>query len=153
MLEKNGYFIYTNVGYSMMPLLRPRRDLIEIRKLSGRAAKYDVVLYRRAREKSGHYVLHRVLKVLPDGKYIIAGDHNTFKEYDVTDEMILGVMTRVIRGGKSIYPNELKYRLYIHLWCDFFPIRTAILRGKGLIWKLYGKMKKKIGNNPSSLLM
>ena len=34
-LEEKGFLIYTNVGYSMMPLLRQRRDVIEIRKKDG----------------------------------------------------------------------------------------------------------------------
>lgn len=125
LLEKDGYLVYTNVGCSMMPLLRQRRDIIEIRRKVGRCRKYDVALYKRG----DRYILHRVLKVLPEG-YVIAGDHNTFLERDVTDDMILGVMTRVIRDGKSIPVDDWRYRLYVHLWCDFWPVRMAILRAK-----------------------
>ena len=125
LLEKDGYLVYTNVGCSMMPLLRQRRDIIEIRRKAGRCRKYDVALYKRG----DRYILHRVLKVLPEG-YVIAGDHNTFLERDVTDDMILGVMTRVIRDGKSIPVDDWRYRLYVHLWCDFWPVRMAILRAK-----------------------
>ena len=125
LLAKDGYFVYTNVGGSMLPLLRQHRDVIEIRRLTGRAKKYDVVLY-----KSGDkYILHRVLKVRPND-YVIAGDHNTFKEYGITDDMILGVMTRVIRDGKSISPADWGYKLYCHLWVDFYPIRVFILKLK-----------------------
>jgi len=64
LLKKDGFIVYTNVGFSMMPLLRQRRDIIEIRaKGPGRCRKYDVVLYRRGEK----YILHRILKVLPDG--------------------------------------------------------------------------------------
>ena len=63
-LEKEGAIIYTNVGASMMPLLRQRKDIIEIRrKEPGRCKKYDVVLYKRGDK----YILHRILNVLPDG--------------------------------------------------------------------------------------
>ena len=31
-LQKNGYLLYTNTGYSMMPLLRQKRDIIEIHR-------------------------------------------------------------------------------------------------------------------------
>lgn len=140
-LEKDGYLVYTNTGYSMIPLLRPRQDIIEIRPLTGRAKKYDVVLYRRIQNSGAPYILHRVLKVLPDGKYIIAGDHNTFKEYDVTDDMILGVMTRVIRNGKSIYPSYWMYQLYVHLWCDFYPVRVAMLKTKMIIRRIGDRIK------------
>ena len=79
MLSEWGYIVYTIKGTSMMPLLRQYRDIIEIRpKGEHRCKKYDVVLYKRGK----NYILHRVLRVLPDG-YIIAGDHNTFLEYDM----------------------------------------------------------------------
>ena len=73
------------------------------------------------------YILHRVLKVLPD-RYLIAGDNNTFVERDVTDAMILGVMTRVIRNGKDIYMDSPWYQLYVHMWCDCWPVRMLIIR-------------------------
>ena len=129
LLEETGRIVYTNVGCSMMPLLRQRRDIIEITpKGPGRCSKYDVVLYKRG----NRYILHRIISVTPSG-YVIAGDHNTFKEYDVTDEMILGVMTRVIRNGKEIVPTDMLYKLYYHIWVDFYPIRVLILRTKSRI--------------------
>ena len=128
-LEEKGFLIYTNVGFSMMPLLRQKRDVIEIQKKgSGRCNKYDAVLYKRGE----NYILHRILKVLPKG-YIIAGDHNTFLEKDVTDDMILGVMTRVVRDGKTISVDDFWYKTYVHLWCDVYPVRMLILKVK---WKV-----------------
>ena len=127
MLRQDGYILYTNTGYSMLPLLRERRDIIEIRpKGSPRCKKYDVVLYRRG----GMYILHRVLRVLPDG-YVIAGDHNTFLERDITDGQILGVMTRVIRNGKSVTPDNFLYKCYVYLWCAPYPVRIFIQRCVG----------------------
>ena len=140
LLEKNGYLVYTNVGYSMLPLLRQRRDIIEIRKKEpGRCKRYDAVLYKRG----DMYILHRVLKVLPKG-YLIAGDNNTFVERDVTDGMILGVMIRVIRNGKDIYMDNPWYRLYVHLWCDCWPLRMLILRGIRKVRDVLGAVKRKL---------
>lgn len=106
----------------MLPLIREKKDIAEIRGIKSCPKKYDVVLYKRENK----YILHRILRVTPTG-YIIAGDHNIFKEYDVTDDMIVGVMTRVIRNGKSIYTTDWRYKIYYHLWVDFFPIRVIIL--------------------------
>lgn len=141
MLEQNGYIVFTNIGISMLPLLRQKRDVIEIRKKGpGRCKKYDVVFYKR-REK---YLLHRILRVLPDG-YIIAGDNNTFIETDIGDEQILGVMKRIIRNGKEIdMENNKAYHFYVHLWCDFYPIRMAIIRQKNRIWHVLSIIKHKI---------
>lgn len=139
-LETKGFLLYTNVGCSMMPLLRQRRDVIEIRrKGSGRCKKYDAVLYKRGEK----YVLHRILKVLPQG-YLIAGDNNTFVERDVTDGMILGVMTRVIRDGKDIYMDNPWYRLYVHLWCDCYPVRMLVLRGIREVRSILGAVKRRL---------
>lgn len=129
LLQQDGYLVYTNIGCSMMPLLREKRDVIEIRKKeSGRCKKYDVVLYKRG----DRYILHRILKVLPQG-YIIAGDHNTFIEKDITDDRILGVMTRVVRDGKTISVDDFWYKAYVHLWCDVYPVRFIILKMKRFI--------------------
>ena len=139
-LEKDGVLVYTNKGYSMMPLLRQRRDIIEIRKKEpGRCKKYDVVLYKRGDK----YILHRILKVLPEG-YIIAGDHNTFLEKDITDDMILGVMTRVVRDGKTISVDDFWYKAYVHLWCDVYPVRMGLLKAKRFVYKCLSFVKRRI---------
>ena len=140
MLDEKGFLIYTNVGYSMMPLLRQKRDVIEIQKNENeRCKKYDVVLYKRGDK----YILHRILKVLPNG-YIIAGDHNTFLERDVTDDMILGVMTRVVRDGKAISVDDFWYKAYVHLWCDVYPVRMGILKVKAFVYRCLRFVKRKI---------
>ena len=145
MLETRGYIVYTNVGHSMMPLLRERRDIIEIRKKGpGRCRKYDVVLYRRGEK----YILHRILRVLPEG-YLIAGDNNAFVERDITDEKIIGVLVRVIwNSGKGkrreITPENKGYRVYVHLWCDLYPIRMGILRVRNFVWRIGSRVKRTV---------
>ena len=135
MLDERGYVVYTNVGTSMMPLLRQRRDIIEIRpKTEGRCERYDVILYKVGE----HYVLHRVLEAR-EGYYVVAGDNNAFLEH-VTDEQVLGVMTRIIRDGKDVTMDSPKYRAYVHLWCDALPVRFALLRLRGKL----GRVKRKV---------
>ena len=140
-LNRDGVLAYTNTGVSMMPLVRQRKDLIEIRKKAhGRCKKYDVVLYKR----NGQYILHRILRVLPSG-YLIAGDNNFFVERDITDADILGVMKRVIRNGKNITMDDPLYRFYVHLWCDCYPLRMFLLRGKAFISR---NLRKKLNIQP-----
>ena len=142
-LEKDGYLIYTNVGTSMLPLLRQHRDIIEIHRKAPNISckRYDVVLYKRGDK----YILHRILKVRPKD-YVICGDNNIFCEYGITDEKILGVMTRVIRDGKSIYSTDWKYKLYVHLWCDFYPVRAAFLYFKMVIRAAGHRLKELISH-------
>ena len=138
LLDQKGYLVYTNVGISMLPLLRERRDLIEIRKKQGRCKKYDVVLYKRGDK----YILHRIIKVR-EHDYVIRGDNCIAQEYGITDDMILGVMTRVVRDGKDIYTTDWRYKLYYHLWVDFYPIRILILKLKTKAWAVAHLMKLK----------
>ena len=123
-MDSYGRLIYTNIGTSMLPLLRQKRDLMIIdKKNDERCKKYDAVLYKRA---NGQYVLHRILKVRKND-YVICGDNCYRKEYGVTDNQILGVLTAVVRDGKTVYTSNRKYLLYVHLWCDFFYVRACIL--------------------------
>ena len=122
-LERRGKLVYPNVGTSMMPLLRQHRDLMILsRRPKGRLKKYDVVLYRRG----DRYILHRILKVRKDD-YVICGDHNWRREYGIRDEQIIGVLTAFVRDGVETSVTDRRYLCYVHLWCDFYPIRAGIL--------------------------
>lgn len=135
-LQKNGRLIYTNVGVSMLPLLRQNRDLMIIEKPTGRLKKYDCPLYKR---DDGHYVLHRILKVR-ENDYVICGDNCWQREYGITDDNIIGVLTAVVRDGKTILVADWRYRLYVHIWCDFFWVRYVLLRFKNLLVRLKRKL-------------
>jgi hypothetical protein len=109
----------------MLPLIRQGRDLMVIRKPSGRLRKYDVPLYRR---DNGQYVLHRVLKVREED-YVICGDNCIRLETGITDRQILGVLTAVVRDGKELPVTDWRCRLYVLLWCGLFPLRVFALKG------------------------
>ena len=137
-INRTGRLVYTNVGRSMMPLLRQHKDLMIIEKPAGRCRKYDVPLYKR---DNGQYVLHRILKVRKED-YVICGDHCWRKEYGITDRHIIGVLTGVVRNRKTIPVTDRRYLAYVHLWCDFFYIRAAILLSKSLFYRLKRKLRR-----------
>lgn len=124
-LEKEGRLIYSNVGDSMLPLIRQGRDLLIIERAKGRLKKFDVPLYRR---DSGQYVLHRVMEVREDD-YVLCGDNRWSKEYGITDRQILGVLTAVVRDGRELSVRDPRYRAYVCLWCGLYPLRAFFLRG------------------------
>ncbi len=120
-LERDGVLVYTNKGRSMLPLLRENRDLMVIeRKGPERCKKYDAVLFKRGDK----YVLHRILKVREQDYYIV-GDNLRKGDY-VRDEQILGVLTQVVRDGKTINADDPAYLRYVHLWCGCLPLRSGI---------------------------
>lgn len=126
-INTHGSLVYRNTGDSMLPLLRQGRDLMVIvKKPEGRLKKYDVPLYKR---DSGQYVLHRILKVR-ENDYVLCGDNRWKREYGITDRHIIGVLSQVIRDGKTISVTDKQYLKYVHLWCDFYPVRAAILWAK-----------------------
>jgi len=144
-LNEQGWLCWTNVGISMMPLLRQGRDLLLIaRKGSERCRKYDTILFLRPNpDGTSSHIVHRILKVNDDGTYWVVGDNCESGDI-VRDEQILGILTAVIRDGKKeISVTDLRYRLYVHLWCDCYPLRFFILHS--LNWLLYHFRRLKRG--------
>ena len=131
-LERSGKLVYTTVGVSMNPLIKQDRDLSIIEKPKERLKKFDVALYKRA---NGQYVLHRVVKVLEDG-YVILGDNCCFKEYNIKDSQILGVLTSLVRNGKEIDLNSFGYKLYVRARYAHYPVRVIISKTKRFLRKL-----------------
>ena len=135
-LEQDGVVVHTNKGTSMMPLLRENRDLMVIRKRgAGRFQKYDAVLFRR---HNGDYVLHRILRVNPDS-YWIVGD-NCISGETVAEEQIMGILTEIVRDGRTIHVTDKGYRIFVRVWCALFPLRSFRLRCIRLLRAAWGKI-------------
>ena len=135
-LARDGQLIYSNVGDSMLPLIRQGRDLLVIVPITGRLKRYDIPFYKR---DNGQYVLHRILKVR-EKDYVICGDNRWLKETGITDRHILGLLTAVVRNGKKRSMDSWKYKLYAHLWCDLFPLRAMALK----ILAAWRRVKRKL---------
>jgi len=134
-LKEDGVFVSTTAGMSMYPMLRNRRDTIIVKPYEGRLKKYDIPLYKR----NGTYILHRIVKVLPES-YVICGDNCEQREYDISDEQILGVLKGFYREDKEVDMQGWKYRLYARFWCSIFPIRIGYRKAR----RLLGRICKKV---------
>ena len=136
-LDRFGQLVHPPKGVSMLPLLREERDLMVVQRKTGKPLqKHDVVLFKRpVRNAPDAYVLHRIEKLNPDGSYWIVGD-NSFCGETVQEKQIIGVLSAVIRDGKTIPVTQLSYRIYVKLWYFFFPLRYLLRRAHNLIRRL-----------------
>lgn len=135
-IAEMGQVITSTAGTSMYPMLRNKRDMVVVGRVERKLKKYDVPVYRL---KSGKIVMHRILKVKENG-YIIRGDNLIKKEYDITDENIIGALKAFYRNGKYYDCETSKaYKVYIFFNQISFPLRYA---WKGLIRPILGKFKR-----------
>ena len=135
-LQEKGEIVTSTAGTSMYPMLRNKRDMVVIKKVDRKLKRHDVPVYRL---KSGKIVMHRILKVTENG-YIIRGDNLYKNEYNVTDDIIIGMLKAFYRNGK-FYDCETskKYKLYV-LWVRFsYPARFVLCH---LIRPQLGKLKR-----------
>lgn len=134
LIEENGKHWQTTVGDSMQPMLKDRKNIVEIVKVTRPLKRYDLPLYRRP---DGKYVLHRILKV-KDGGYVTCGD-NRYSLENVPEDWVIGVMSGYYKKERFISADSFKYRLYVHLWCDFFFLRKVFLFFRNKIKSIFKK--------------
>ena len=127
-LEKEGELFFTNVGYSMYPLIRQREDILHIVKKDA-YKRGDIILYK---SDIDHYVLHRILRIKKD-KIICAGDYNYFKDKPIAHEQVLGLLIsikkkdgKVIDLSKDKKGRKFWYTNFFHIKA-FFQIIGKIL--------------------------
>lgn len=142
-LRREGVFVSTTVGVSMLPMLRNRRDTIVVRPLAAgeRLRVGDVPLYRAG----GRYVLHRVVGV-HDGWYAIRGDNCITTEH-VRDEQVLGRLEEFYRGARHVVCDDdgargsRWYGVYWRTWLALWPLRYC---WKALRWRA-GRVARALG--------
>ena len=123
-LAAYGSLTYTNVGVSMLPLLRQGRDLFTVVPKGDRRCRVgEVVLFRRP---PSQYVLHRVVEVL-DGGYLIIGDNCLGREW-VPESEVIAVMTSFVRDGREYGVDCLVYRAYTWVWMRSERQRVTLRR-------------------------
>ena len=138
-LKETVRVVYTTRGVSMRPLLRQGKDVVVIEAPKEHWKKYDTVLFLR---RNGQYVLHRILKVSGD-RYWIVGDNCVSGEMVEEDRMI-GILTQIKRGGRTIKVTDWRYRLYTHIWCDAYPVRFFLLKVKAQVFRVLRFLKRRL---------
>ena len=118
-LDKDGELIFTNVGYSMYPLIKQREDILRIVKTDN-YKKGDVVLYK---SHVDHYVLHRILKIKKDN-IILAGDYNYFKDKPITKDKVLGLLTTITKKDGKIIDLSKDKKVRRFFYTNFFHVKA-----------------------------
>lgn len=133
-INNNKTVSFTPKGMSMKPMLDGENDVVFLKKPNGKLHFLDVCLYYR--KETNVYSIHRVVDFTSNGDYVMLGDNNFKKEYNITDDDVIGVVTSFYHKGKHISVDAIPYRLYCHFWYYSKPFRLIIA-------KLKCKFKKK----------
>ena len=138
-LRENGMHVSTTSGYSMMPMLKDRRDRVILRPVEEQPLRrYDLPLYKRP---DGKYVLHRIIKVC-DGYYIIRGD-NTYVNEKIPFDWVIGYVTEFYRKGRHVSADSKRYRFYAAFWHFIYPLRLLKRKIRLLLGRAGRRLKGK----------
>ena len=96
------------------------------------------VTYEEVLDKHGKLVYRNVgtsmMPLLRQNRDLMIIDIH--REFGIKDKQIIGILTGIVRDGKTILVTDKKYLFYVHLWCDFFHIRVIILAAKQFAHKV-----------------
>ena len=115
----------TVTGESMSPFLRHGRDQIRLAAVTVPPQRGDMVFFRR---RNGQYIMHRVLRRMPDGNYAIVGDGQQQVESPIAPEQIFAVVTQVCRKGVWLGPESFWWRFFAGPWLTLLPLRPLLRR-------------------------
>ena len=115
----------TVTGESMSPFLRHGRDQIRLAAVTAPPQRGDMVFFRR---RNGQYIMHRVLRRMPDGNYAIIGDGQQQVESPIAPEQIFAVATQVCRKGIWLGPESFWWRFFAGPWLTLLPLRPLLRR-------------------------
>lgn len=135
-IKKGNSFSFCAFGCSMLPFIRNGKDTVTLGPVREPLAKNDIIFYRR---ENGQFVLHRIVKVCPDGSFSLCGDNQYSIEKGITCDRIIARLDRLQRNGKDVALNSPA----VFLWCRYLPLRRWILHGKSAIIHRIKRLFKK----------
>ena len=143
LLEEGELFTAAS-GISMLPCIRPQKDILHLIRPEGTVETSEVILYRR---KNGSYILHGVIGRETEG-YILCGDHQWIPEHGIQEEQVLGVLRGFYRGEDYVdCRKDRRYRIYVKIWCSSIRARKWIIRLTDLVWRGWKGLRGKWNKN------
>ena len=120
----------TVAGVSMVPFFAPG-DTVYLDLPDGPVRPGDVVLFRRFGKQ---YVLHRVVRILPDGSLELLGDAQVQPER-VDPQQVCARATGLRRGQKHYGEKSLRWRFFRGPWRHIRRLRPYVNRLHDLLRK------------------
>lgn len=143
-LLEDGELFTAASGISMLPCIRPQKDILHLVRPEGIVETSEVILYRR---KNGSYILHRVIGRDTEG-YILCGDHQWIPEHGIHEEQVLGVLRGFYRGEDYVdCRKDRRYRIYVKIWCSSIRARKWIIRLADFVWRGWKGLRGKWNKN------
>lgn len=122
-------------GNSMNPFLISRRDVVWLSRCTDSDLKVGkIVLFRR---KNGSLVLHRITKLLPEERFVVRGDAQTWTE-ETDKEHIIAVVTDIQRKGVRRSVDSVYWKIVDTVWRMLTPLRSVFMR----VWFKIRRKKK-----------
>lgn len=118
-------------GNSMNPFLVDRRDKVTLSSFADADLKRGAFVL--AIDSTGRFVLHRIL-CRNRKELILIGDGNVRETETSSTDQVMGIVTEVIRKGKTYSCNGFKWNAYSHTWLFLLPLRRVLLGAWRRIW-------------------
>lgn len=118
-------------GGSMVPFLHDG-DTVYLELPRFPIKEGDILLYTRP---NGRYILHRVIRVNPDGSLWMSGDAQMELEYLPNTDCVHGLVTSALHKKKPNRPGQLRWWAYSHPWRWLLCYRHRLMRLRGKLSK------------------
>ncbi|MEE1280813.1 MAG: S24/S26 family peptidase [Acutalibacteraceae bacterium] len=129
-ISKNGVFPLVVTGTSMTPTLYSNRDVVHLVSPTYKTPKkYDIVLFKRP---DGAVILHRIIKKLPNNRYLINGDSQTWTE-EINSSQIVAITKSYIKNNKKTSCNTTGYKIKSAIWCTTRRFRPFLFKFSSLL--------------------
>lgn len=119
--------VYTK-GSSMRPLLKEGKTYVIVQPIADDLTVGQLPLFAVSK---GVYMIHRIIGV-EDNAYYTRGD-NCISTEKVPKKKVLGVVTEICRGKKTVAVTDRSYRIYVKLWQAIAPLRILLYRLRATI--------------------
>ena len=124
-LASGGYVSLVVSGSSMRPFLKDGRDIVCLRTCTEKDLRSGQILLFKRPDRP--LILHRIRRVLSDGRLIMNGDAQTWCE-TISFDQVIAVVSSVERKGHHISSNCIWFRLWSLLWYPTRPVRPVLIK-------------------------